>query len=93
MSRYTKRCFVLGNLEAALTEAAHPGAERELTGKQQAPLAATACSAPPASRRGWTLDLLVGETVRLTDHQGPSRETVRRCQAEDDLKPWRRDMW
>jgi len=31
--------------------------------------------------------------VRLTEHEGVSRETVRRRLAEDDLKPWRRDMW
>jgi hypothetical protein len=31
--------------------------------------------------------------VRLTDHEGLSRETVRRRLAEDDLKPWQRDMW
>jgi hypothetical protein len=31
--------------------------------------------------------------VRLTVHEGLSRETVRRRLAEDDLKPWRRDMW
>src|SRR3954451_10539184 len=31
--------------------------------------------------------------VRLTDHATVSRETVRPRLAEDDLKPWRRDMW
>lgn len=31
--------------------------------------------------------------VRLTEQEGLSRETVRRRLAEDDLKPWRRDMW
>ena len=31
--------------------------------------------------------------VRLTGHEELSRETVRRRLAEDDLKPWRRDMW
>jgi hypothetical protein len=31
--------------------------------------------------------------VRLTSHEGVSRETVRRRLAEDELKPWRRDMW
>jgi len=29
----------------------------------------------------------------LTEHAGLSRETIRRRLAEDDLKPWRRDMW
>jgi hypothetical protein len=31
--------------------------------------------------------------VRLTGHDDVSRETVRRRLAENDLKPWRRDMW
>jgi len=54
---------------------------------------ATACSSPPKGRKRWTLDLLAGAMVRLTRHEGLSRETVRRRLAEDDLKPWRRDMW
>ena len=56
-------------------------------------LVATACSSPPEGRKRWTLDLLAGAMVRLTEHEGLSRETVRRRLAEDDLKPWRRDMW
>lgn len=88
----TKRRFVLGNVEAALSEAPRPGAERKLSGKQQALLVATACSRPPVGRRRWALELLAGEMVRLTDHDDLSRETVRRCLAENDLKPWRRDM-
>ena len=31
--------------------------------------------------------------VKLTEHGELSRETVRRRLAENDLKPWRRDMW
>ncbi len=31
--------------------------------------------------------------VKLTEHAGVSRETVRRRLAENDLKPWRKDMW
>src|ERR1700704_5641493 len=62
----TKRRFVEGNLKRALSEEPRPGAERKLTGKEEALLVATAGSSPPAGRR------------RL---------------AENDLKPWRRDMW
>jgi transposase len=60
----TKRRFVLGNVEAALSEEPRPGAERKLSGKQQALLVATACSKPPSGRRRWTLELLAGEMVR-----------------------------
>ena len=89
----TKRRFVEANLEGALCEEPRPGAERKLTGREEALLVAMACSKPPAGRVRWTLDLLAGEIVRLTDHEGLSRETVRRRLAENDLKPWRKDMW
>jgi transposase len=89
----TKRRFVLGNLEAALSEEPRPGAERKLSGKEEALLVATACSSPPAGRARWTLELLAGEMVKLTEHDSVSRETVRRRLAENDLKPWRKDMW
>jgi transposase len=89
----TKRRFVQGNLDLALSEEARPGASRKLSGKETALLVATTCSHPPEGRKRWTLDLLAGEMVRLTQHEDLSRETVRRRLAEDDLKPWRRDMW
>ena len=48
---------------------------------------------PPKGRARWTLELLAGELVRLTEHDDISRETVRRRLAENELKPWRKDMW
>jgi len=89
----TKRRFVVGNLEAALREEPRPGAARKLTGKEEALLVATACSSPPAGRARWTLELLAGAMVRRTEHASISRETVRRRLAENNLKPWRKDMW
>jgi transposase len=89
----TKRRFVLGNLEAGLSEEPRPGASRKLSGKQEALLVATACSKPPQGRARWTLELLAGELVKLTEHETISRETVRRRLAENHLKPWRKDMW
>jgi transposase len=89
----TKRRFVLGNLEAALSEEPRPGAERKLSGKEEALLVATACAKPPAGRARWTLALLANAIVKLTDHDSLSAETVRRRLAENGLKPWRRDMW
>ena len=89
----TKRRFVEGNLERALSEEPRPGAERKLTGKQEALLVATACASPPEGRARWTLELLAGAMVKLTDHESLSAETVRRRLAENGLKPWRKDMW
>ena len=89
----TKRRFVEGNLERALVEAPRRGADRKLTGREEALLVATACSAPPSGRARWTLELLSQALVKLTEHDSLSRETVRRRLAENDLKPWRKDMW
>src|ERR1700686_4140337 len=89
----TKRRFVEGNLERALSEEPRPGAERKLTGKEEALLVAAACASPPEGRARWTLELLAGAMVKLTEHKSLSHETVRRRLAENDLKPWRKDMW
>ena len=89
----TKRRFMEGNLERALSEEARPGADRKLTVKEEALLVATACASPPEGRARWTLELLADAMVKLTDHESLSGETVRRRLAENGLKPWRRDMW
>src|SRR3954466_14504268 len=89
----TRRRCVEGNLELAVSEEARPGASRKLSGGETVLLVATACSAPPAGRKRWTLELLAGEMVRLTDHADLSRETVRRRLGEDDLKTGQRKMW
>jgi len=56
----TKQRFVALGLEAALSEEPRAGAERKLTGKEEALLVATACSAPPPGCSRWTLELLAG---------------------------------
>src|SRR3954471_5836217 len=89
----TKRRFVEGNLERALSEEPRPGAERKLSGKEEALLVATAFATPPEGRARWTLELLADAMVKLTDHESLSGETVRRRLAENGLKPWRKDMW
>jgi transposase len=89
----TKRRFVEVSLEAALSEEPRPGATRKLSGREEALLVATACSNPPAGRARWTLALLADAVVQLTEHDSLSRETVRRRLEENELKPWRKDMW
>ena len=93
MSAITGSALCARQHGVSLQRGGPPGATRKLSGKETALLIATACSNPPEGRKRWTLDLLAGAVVRLTDHEGVSRETVRRRLAEDDLKPWRRDMW
>ena len=61
----TKRRFVEGNLERALSEEPRPGAARLLSGREEALLVATACSKPPMGRSrplpggrgGWTTNI------------------------------------
>src|SRR4029077_12484984 len=74
----TRRRLVTADLDAALSEEPRPGVARKLSGKEEALLVATACSKPPPGRARWTLELLAGEMVRLTDHDELSSETVRR---------------
>jgi transposase len=60
----TKRRFVEGNLERALSEDPRLGAERKLAGKEEALLVATACASPPEGRARWTLELLADAMVK-----------------------------
>ena len=89
----TRRRFVEGGLEHALNEQPRRGAERKLSGEEEALLVAITCSTPPAGRSRWTLELLTGELVRRTEHEQLSRETIRRRLAEQALKPWQKRMW
>jgi transposase len=89
----TKKRFVEEGLAAALNEKPRPGGNRKLSGHDEATLVALACSKAPPGRARWTLELLAGELIRLTDHKSLSRETVRRRLAENELKPWQRKMW
>ena len=89
----TKQRFVEEGLEAALSEEPRPGAERKLSTKEEALLVATACAAPPIGCSRWTMELLAGEMVRLTDHLSISADTVRRRLNEKKLKPWQKKMW
>jgi transposase len=89
----TKRRLVDGGIEHALAEQRRPGGERKLSGHDEALLVAITCSAPPAGRTRWTLQLLADEVVRLTEHTRISRDTIRRRLAENELKPWQKRMW
>jgi transposase len=89
----TKQRFVEGGLDKAMNDEPRPGARRKLSGKEEALLVATACSAPPPGRAHWTMELLANEMVRLTGHSALSRETVRRRLGEKEIKPWQKKMW
>lgn len=88
-----KRSFVEEGLQQALRERPRRGAERKLTGREEAILVALACSAPPTGRARWTLQLLADEVVQLVDHESISAATVGRRLAEKEIKPWQKKMW
>ncbi len=72
----TRKRFVEEGLWG-LNERPRRGAERKLTGKQEAHLVAVACSTPPEGRARWTLRLLAGKVVELGYAPSIARETVR----------------
>ena len=73
-----RRRFVEEGLDAALSERPRPGAVRKLDGRQEAQVLALACSAPPAGRRQWTMQMLADQLVELKVVETISDETVRR---------------
>ena len=89
----TRQRFVEEGLDAALSEAKRPGGTRLLDEKQEAILVATACSPPPKGCVCWTLSLLAGRFVELTDFDSVSRATVGRRLKEKAIKPWQKKMW
>lgn len=74
----TRRRFVEGGVEWALSERPRPGKARKLDVKQEAHLIALACSKPPEGRNRWTLRLLADRLVKLEIIESISYETVRR---------------
>ena len=72
----TRRRFVEEGL-ARLDERPRRGAQRKLTGEQEAHLVAVACSTPPAGHARWTLKLLAGKVVEWGMAASIARETVR----------------
>jgi transposase len=83
----TRKRFVAGGLEWALSEAPRPGAARKLDGKQEAYLVALACSDPPRGRESWTMQLLADHLVALKVTDAISDETVRRLLKKTSSSP------
>ncbi len=75
--RTRQRCVEEG-VEKALQERPRQGRTRQLEGKTEAFLVATACSDPPNGRKSWTMQLLADRLVELNLVESISDETVRR---------------
>ena len=83
----TRRRFVEGGLDWALSERPRPGKARKLGAKQEAYLMALACSKPPEGRNRWTLRLLADRLVKLEIVEDVSHETVRQTLKRGTLNP------
>lgn len=82
----TRQRFVEENLHA-LDEHARPGAQRKLTGKQEAHLIAVACTPAPEGHTRWTLRLLADKVVELGFAETIAHETVRQVLKKTNLNP------
>ncbi len=80
IERIRQRCVEQG-LEAALGRKPQDRPSRPcvLDGRAEARLIALACSAPPAGRREWTMQLLADKLVELQIVDAVCDETVRRA--------------
>ena len=83
----TKRRFVEEGLDATLRGPPRPGADWKLA-EEEALLIATAYSAPPAGQARWALEILAGETMRMTKNVSLSSETIRRWLAQNEPHGW-----
>ena len=62
---HIRQKYVEGGIEKALYDQPRPGAVPKITGEIEAQLTMLACSAPPAGRSRWTLQLLADKLVEL----------------------------
>jgi transposase len=84
----TRKRYCEVGLPAGLKEKARPGNPRKLDGKQEAFVAALACSEAPEGRDHWTLQLLADKLVELGVVEEPiSDETVRRTLKKTTSNP------
>jgi hypothetical protein len=81
-----KRVLTAG-LEAALDDRPRPGGRRQRDGRQEAPLVALACSAPPTGRAHWSLRLLADRVVDVGIVAALSSATGRRVRKKTRCSP------
>lgn len=89
----TRRRFVEGNLQHALTDCPRDGRPKKFDGIQEAALIALACTTPPEGCCIWTTELLAEQMVFLGVVDKISSESVRIMGNKNDLKPWQKQEW
>jgi transposase len=75
--RRTRLRYVAEGLQVALEDQPHPKPAPKLNEQQEARLVALTCSAPPAGRVRWTLELLQRRLIQDGIVSGIAPETVR----------------
>jgi len=83
----TRKKFVEGGLEYALSERPRPGAQPKLDGRQVALLTAIACSDPPEGQKVWSMQLLADRLVELGEVDSISHDTVGRVLKKTTSNP------
>jgi putative transposase len=86
----TRKRFVEGGLEWALTERPRPGGTPKLGGKDEAFVIALACSTPPDGRQRWTMQLLADRVVEGGLIDTISDETIGRTLKKTPSSPGER---
>ncbi len=74
----TRQRFVEEGIEASLNEKPRPGRPPKFTGRDEAVLAAIACSEPPEGYVRWTIRLITDKLVELSSIESISGEAVRK---------------
>lgn len=74
----TRQRFVEEGIEGALNEKPRPGRPPKLTGRDEAVLAAIACSEPPEGYGRWTIRLITDKLVDMSAIESISGEAVRK---------------
>lgn len=83
----TRKHYVEGGLQRALFDLPHKGAQRKLSGKQEAEVVAIACTDAPKGHVRWTLDLLT-EEVKKKVGISIGRTAIWKVLLRNDTKPW-----
>ena len=83
----TRSAYREKGLKYALHDAKRPGAPRQYQTKQEAEVAALACSPPPEGRQRWTVSLLTESARTHPEMKEVSRETIRRWLKKTSLNP------
>ena len=74
----TRQRFVEEGIQGALNEKPRPGRPAKFTGRDEAVLAAIACSEPPEGYGRWTIRLITDKLVELSAIECISGEAVRK---------------